>query len=139
MSCCVRSPAASAGFGVAGLAFVYYAVSMAMSMFNKFLLTEFDDGKFKFPLCMTAVHLVLKFLLSAACLRAPCCGGGQQAGFGLRSVSKRDFFLLVLPIGVCTALDISLSNISLLTVTLTLYTIGERARAGPLLPLLVLY
>jgi hypothetical protein len=128
LSCCVRSPAGMAALQVAALALVYYAVSITMSMFNKYLLTEFDGGQFKFPLCMTTVHLILKFGLSAACLKSPC---GQPGGLSFRTVSRRDFVYLILPIGVCTALDISLSNISLLTVTLTLYTIGARMCRPP--------
>ena len=103
------------------LAFLYYTVSIAMSLFNKYILTSFDGGDFKYPLSMTCVHLILKFLLSAAVLGFPCC---RMSAPWLLGGSKKEFWTLVLPIGVCTALDIGLSNVSLLTVTLTLYTIG---------------
>jgi solute carrier family 35 protein C2 len=88
--------------------------------FNKWLLGSFAGGTFRFPFSTTVVHLVMKYALSAACLGMPCF---RRGGCGLGS-TRPDILYLIVPIGVATALDICLSNFSLLSVTLTLYTIG---------------
>ena len=114
---------------VAALACVYYATSIGMSLFNKWILYSFADGQFSFPLISTTVHVTMKFIFAALCLGCP--GRGPFA-----ATTRKDFGWLILPIGAATALDIGLSNYSLLTVSLTLYTIGE-SRRGDVLPSLL--
>ena len=100
---------------------MYYAVSITMSMIQKYMLTRFADGEFQFPLTMTCVHMSIKVLLSAVALGFPC----RRRGSCTMGLPRRDYLLFVVPIAAATAGDIALSNVALLTVTLTIYTIGK--------------
>jgi hypothetical protein len=110
---------------IASLAFLFYATSLGMSLTNKWVYETF-----KFPLTATAVHVAMKFLMSAAVLGCPCV---RRAPGPLTSASRHDLLWLVAPIGVATALDIALTNYAVLNLHLTLVTIGVwrwRGRAG---------
>jgi solute carrier family 35, member C2 len=63
----------------------------------------------------TAAHMIMKFILS----RIWAC----SAAIEIESVSWSYVLLIAVPIGVATALDVMLSNFSLMYITLTLYTI----------------
>lgn len=112
-----RSRRARQALLVGSLAFLYYAVSTGMSMTNKWMY-----GRFKFPLTATAVHVAMKFLMSAVALGLPCLRRGPGP---LTSTSRQDMVRLVVPIGVATALDISLTNVAVQSLHLTLVTIGK--------------
>ena len=43
--------------------FLWYAVSISFTMFNKWFLDEWEGG-FRFPICTTSGHMIIKFLLT---------------------------------------------------------------------------
>lgn len=92
----------------------WFATSITLTLYNKWLIDRYG---FHFPISMTTFHFALKFLLAAAAMRA----------YGLKRVpaAETSTFLgyRVLPTALCTAADIAFSNLSMLYVTVSIYTI----------------
>lgn len=103
------------GATVAGWLCVWYLLSIGLTMYNRWLFALYD---FHFPLLVTAVHLGIK---------APAARGAM-ALLGLAppvltsAGAWRHLLTRVAPTGVATALDISLSNLALLHLSVTIYT-----------------
>ncbi|KAI9096991.1 triose-phosphate transporter family-domain-containing protein [Phlyctochytrium arcticum] len=94
----------------------WYATSLPLSIFNKWLLSE-EHYDFKFPLFATTIHMVIQFTFSLICVTF----------FWPRMrpttyPSWKDYGSKVMPCGVATGLDIGLSNQSLQIITLSFYT-----------------
>ena len=90
----------------------WFVVSIFMTIYNKWLFSIFG---LKFPLLVTSVHIAIKVPLAAAAMR-------------LLQVPRLHFeprvlWWQVMPTGFATALDIGLSNLSFLFITVTYYTI----------------
>ena len=87
-----------------GRTFLYISMwictSAAVILFNKYILTKTG---FKFPITLTAIHMlfgsVLSFLLCRVCKLFPTLG-----------MTGRDYLHYVAPIGVLFALVLSLAN-----------------------------
>ncbi len=92
----------------------WFATSITLTLFNKWLIDRYG---FHFPLSMTAFHFALKFLLAAAAMRA----------YGLKRVPAAEtpayLGYRVLPTALCTATDIAFSNLAMLHITVSIYTI----------------
>lgn len=84
-------------------------------MFNKWVLTDYRGG-FHYSTIYTTIHMFVQLLLSRLWYRL-------YHDEVIEPVSWRVFLRTVMPIGIATAVDIMLSNMSLMFVTLTLYTI----------------
>nr|XP_015220302.1 PREDICTED: solute carrier family 35 member C2 [Lepisosteus oculatus]XP_015220303.1 PREDICTED: solute carrier family 35 member C2 [Lepisosteus oculatus]XP_015220304.1 PREDICTED: solute carrier family 35 member C2 [Lepisosteus oculatus] len=99
-----------------GLVLFYYAFSIGITFYNKWLMKGFH-----FPLFMTLVHLVMIFCLSALTRSA------MQGWTGKPRVllSWTQYLTKVAPTAVATALDIGLSNWSFLFITISLYTMTK--------------
>jgi hypothetical protein len=94
----------------------WYSLSTCLSLFNKWFLGTQQYG-FAYPLLLTSCHFFLQFALSAAVL-ALFCGRFRPT----RPVTWAEYGARVVPSGVATALDIGLSNYSLVFLTLSFYT-----------------
>eukprot|EP01041_Mallomonas_annulata_P011589 gene11589-24258_t len=99
---------------IAAFTFLWYAISVSFTIFNKWFLSEWEGG-FEYPILCSTVHLSMKFVLTRLWVR---CNGihFEPVSFGV--VTK-----IVIPIGIATAMDIMLSNVSLLHISVTLYTV----------------
>lgn len=88
----------------------WYASSISMTLFNKYLFSQYG---FRFPVFATMFHSTGIFLVTWAilsnCMTKP-------------NISRKVFFKFVVPVGVFAGLDIALSNMSYLYITVTLYT-----------------
>lgn len=99
---------------VISIAFLWYSISLSLTIFNKWFMQEWHGG-FNFPIFITGVHMVMKFVISRIWSWSP-------------SVEKIDpvpwstFLLVVFPIGALTAMDIVLGNTSILYLPLTTVT-----------------
>ena len=91
----------------------WYLSSVTLTLFNKWILGYWVPS-FQFPLAMTLCHMVLKGVIAATwiCVRR----------VPLPHISLRDFLVQACPIGASTGLDIALSNLSFLFVTVSFYT-----------------
>ena len=97
-------------FNLAG----WFAVSISVTIYNKWLFSYFG---LRFPLLVTSVHIALKIPLAVA---AMCLLGVPR----LRLARNRQTLQLGIT-GCATALDIGLSNLSFLFISVTVYTIGK--------------
>lgn len=98
---------------------LWYAVSIGMTLFNKWFLRVWADGGYPFATTMTCVNMFVKMLLSRVVDR--CCRGDN--GSRMARLAPAAYWKLAVPIGLCTALDIMLSNLSLFYITVTVYTV----------------
>lgn len=97
---------------------LWYAVSIGMTLFNKWFLRVWAGGGYPFATTMTCINMFVKCLLSRLLDR---CSG--DAGGSMLALPANIYWKLAVPIGLCTALDIMLSNLSLFYITVTFYTI----------------
>ncbi|CAB1415682.1 unnamed protein product [Pleuronectes platessa] len=99
-----------------GLVLLYYSFSIGITFYNKWLMRGFH-----YPLFMTLVHLTIIFCLSSLTRRAMQCWTGKSRVI----LSWSDYLIKVAPTALATALDIGLSNWSLLFITISLYTMTK--------------
>lgn len=138
-----QSPAASTGgsrrkvsrvplqhaLDVGSLVVLWYAISIGMTLFNKWFLRVFAGGGFPFATTMTCANMFIKCALSRLVHACSSCGSNSSSSSGRRQAARpmalgaRAYWRLAVPIGLCTALDIMLSNLSFLYITVTFYTI----------------
>lgn len=104
------------GLRTVGLVLLYYAFSIGITFYNKWLMTAFH-----FPLFMTLVHLTINFCLSALTRRLMQCWTGKPRIV----LNWTDYLRKVAPTAIATALDIGLSNWSFLFITISLYTMTK--------------
>ncbi|GAQ81621.1 hypothetical protein KFL_000850370 [Klebsormidium nitens] len=95
---------------------LWYLFSILLSLYNKFLLGA-KMGKFPAPLLMTTCHFIMQFCFSALLLHS--CGSYFRPSSKL---TWFDYVTKVLPTGTGTAIDVGLSNLSLVLVTVSFYT-----------------
>jgi len=93
---------------------MWYLISVTLTLYNKWLFSVYD---FHFPLTTTAYHFALKMPMARIALvvfgMAPFSWTGHNAAIWFR----------IIPTGAATSLDVALSNLSFLYITVTYYTI----------------
>lgn len=99
---------------IAGFTFLWYAISVTFTIFNKWFLNEWEGG-FKFPIMCSCIHLIMKFGLTRIWV--------SFNHIPMEPISWSVVFRVVIPIGVATAMDIMCSNVSLMYISVTLYTV----------------
>ncbi|XP_020491007.1 solute carrier family 35 member C2 [Labrus bergylta] len=104
------------GLRTVGLVLLYYAFSIGITFYNKWLMKDF-----RYPLFMTLVHLTIIFCLSTLTRRAMQLWTGKPR----ITLNWRDYLRKVAPTALATALDIGLSNWSFLFITISLYTMTK--------------
>uniref|UniRef100_A0A672J3F2 Solute carrier family 35 member C2 n=1 Tax=Salarias fasciatus TaxID=181472 RepID=A0A672J3F2_SALFA len=104
------------GLRTVGLVLLYYVFSIGITFYNKWLMKGFH-----YPLFMTLVHVVMIFSLSAVTRWLLQCWTGKPRVV----LSWTLYFRKVAPTALATALDIGLSNWSLLFITISLYTMTK--------------
>ncbi len=91
----------------------WFSISVSFTIFNKWLMQLWMGG-FDYPILMTTLHMAIKVLIS----RVWICFRNEP----VPSLSWAQTLKLVIPIGIFTASDIMLSNLSILYIPLSLYT-----------------
>ncbi|XP_077192275.1 solute carrier family 35 member C2 isoform X1 [Paroedura picta] len=104
----------------AGLVLLYYAFSIGITFYNKWLMKSFG-----FPLFMTLLHLLVIFALSGAAraVRGRCAPPARRPRAPL--LPWPGYLRRVAPAALSTALDVGLSNWSFLYITVSLYTMTK--------------
>ncbi|XP_066314996.1 probable sugar phosphate/phosphate translocator At1g06470 [Miscanthus floridulus] len=107
---------------VIGLIACWYTLSTCLTLYNKEMLGK-QMWKFPAPFLMNTVHFTLQAVASRAIVWF------QQRGLegGPSKMSWKDYCLRVVPTALATALDINLSNISLVFITVTFATMCKSA------------
>ncbi|KAL2937509.1 hypothetical protein RDABS01_020958 [Bienertia sinuspersici] len=95
---------------------VWYTFSLFLTLYNKSLLGD-HMGKFPAPLLMNTFHFAMQAVLSKAITWI----WYERFHKGLR-MSWRDYFSKVFPTALATALDVNLSNASLVFISVTFAT-----------------
>lgn len=103
------------------LILMWYFFSTLLTVYNKTLLGD-DMGKFPAPLLMNTVHFAMQAILSK----------GITYFWSHRfepsvPMSRKDYFMRVVPTSLATALDINLSNVSLVFISVTFATMCKSA------------
>ncbi|XP_059291575.1 probable sugar phosphate/phosphate translocator At1g06470 [Lycium ferocissimum] len=100
---------------------VWYSVSLFLTLYNKTLLGD-HLGKFPAPLLMNTVHFTMQAVLSKA-----ITGFWSQRFQPTVMMSWRDYSLKVVPTALTTAMDVNLSNASLVFISVTFATMCKSA------------
>ncbi|XP_013723202.2 probable sugar phosphate/phosphate translocator At1g06470 [Brassica napus] len=100
---------------------VWYTFSTFLTLYNKTLLGD-DLGKFPAPLLMNTIHFSIQAVLSK--MITWYWSGRFQPDV---TMSWRDYFIRVVPTALATALDINLSNESLVFISVTFATMCKSA------------
>ncbi|KAK2982612.1 hypothetical protein RJ640_024672, partial [Escallonia rubra] len=103
------------------LILVWYTFSTFLTLYNKTLLGD-DMGRFPAPLLMNTVHFTMQAVLSKG-----ITWFWSQRFKSSVIMSWRDYFLRVVPTALGTALDINLSNASLVFISVTFATMCKSA------------
>ncbi|DBA91746.1 hypothetical protein WJX77_007198 [Trebouxia sp. C0004] len=118
----LRDPVTRTALGNLGLILTWYFFSTLLSLWNRKLVGEghgvFGKGAFPAPLLMTGIQFAIQNLLARAVLKV----GIVQRSANAVELDWHQYSRQVLPNGVCTGLDIGLSNFSLALITLSFYT-----------------
>jgi solute carrier family 35 protein C2 len=125
---------------VAALSAGWYAVSVSLTLFNR-LVIGYGGAKFSLPAVLTTCHMVVKGILATATalvagtrrLRPeiaalplwPRMRATGRALIHTQGLTQRVVLFTLVPIGVATALDVWLSNLSLRTIAVSTYTVAK--------------
>ncbi|KAG6420723.1 hypothetical protein SASPL_117260 [Salvia splendens] len=102
------------------LILAWYAISTFLTLYNKTLLGD-DLGKFPAPLLMNTIHFVMQAALSTAITWY------WPEMFHSSVMSWSDYFARVVPTALSTAMDVNLSNASLVFISVTFSTMCKSA------------
>ncbi|KAL0306761.1 UNVERIFIED_CONTAM: putative sugar phosphate/phosphate translocator [Sesamum radiatum] len=97
------------------LILVWYTFSTFLTLYNKTLLGD-DMGKFPAPLLMNTIHFAMQAVLSMGITWF------WSDRFHSSVMSWNDYFVRVVPTALSTALDVNLSNASLVFISVTFAT-----------------
>ncbi|KAI7754643.1 hypothetical protein M8C21_021511 [Ambrosia artemisiifolia] len=103
------------------LILMWYIFSTLLTLYNKTLLGD-DMGRFPAPLLMNTIHFSMQAVLSR----------GITYFWSHRfeptvPIARKDYFMRVVPTALATALDINLSNASLVFISVTFATMCKSA------------
>ncbi|KAK4438894.1 putative sugar phosphate/phosphate translocator [Sesamum alatum] len=102
------------------LILVWYTFSTFLTLYNKTLLGD-DMGKFPAPLLMNTIHFAMQAVLSTGITWF------WSDRFHSSVMSWKDYFVRVVPTALSTALDVNLSNASLVFISVTFATMCKSA------------
>lgn len=96
----------------------WFFFSAILSSYNKYV---FGKGHMSFPcpLFMTSIHFLVQWIFSVA---ACACFPEQLGSKRVAIMTWKEWAIVSVPCGLVTALDVGLSNLSLVRITLTFYT-----------------
>jgi solute carrier family 35 protein C2 len=96
----------------------WFFFSALLSSYNKYV---FGNGHMAFPcpLLLTSIHFLIQWVFSYfACALFPDRLGTER----VQRMTWKEWALISMPCGLITALDVGLSNLSLVSITITFYT-----------------
>lgn len=101
------------------LTLAWFGLSTCLALFNKALFGQ-RKGGFPAPLLLTSVQFLMQYLIAAATLRfvLPRMRPRRPIPWGV-------YLRQVAPVGVVMGMDIGLSNLSLVYVTVSFYTLAK--------------
>ncbi|XP_024991800.1 probable sugar phosphate/phosphate translocator At1g06470 [Cynara cardunculus var. scolymus] len=100
---------------------MWYIFSTSLTLYNKTLLGD-DMGRFPAPLLMNTVHFTMQAVLSRGITYF-----WSQRSEPTIAMSWKDYFMRVVPMSLATALDVNLSNASLVFISVSFATMCKSA------------
>ncbi|KAJ9554021.1 hypothetical protein OSB04_018066 [Centaurea solstitialis] len=100
---------------------MWYIFSTLLTLYNKTLLGD-DMGRFPAPLLMNTVHFTMQAVLS----RCITYFWSRRSEPDI-SMTWKDYFMRVVPMSLATALDVNLSNASLVFISVSFATMCKSA------------
>ncbi|XP_042449419.1 probable sugar phosphate/phosphate translocator At1g06470 [Zingiber officinale] len=101
---------------------VWYTLSTCLTVYNKTLLGD-NLGKFPAPLLMNTIHFSLQAIFSNVIVYIQ----SRNSESSNNIMTWKDYFARVIPTAIGTALDVNLSNESLVYITVTFATMCKSA------------
>lgn len=96
----------------------WFACSAALSAYNKVIFGA-KRGAFPCPLLLTSIHFLVQWTFSYSVSSAfPNFFGGNE----VKAMSWKKYLSVSIPCGLVTALDVGLSNLSLVRISITFFT-----------------
>mmetsp|Transcript_25650 Transcript_25650/g.59767 ORF Transcript_25650/g.59767 Transcript_25650/m.59767 type:complete len:413 (-) Transcript_25650:116-1354(-) len=111
--CCPNTQVLQAHNRVCSLVLGWYSTSITLLLFNKWVIAEWQDAGLRFPVFYTMNHMFLKGIFALLYHIITCRE--------MPSLNRKVLWGTVL-VGVCTGLDVALSNLSLQYLTASFYT-----------------
>jgi solute carrier family 35 protein C2 len=96
----------------------WFFFSAILSSYNKYVFGE-RHMNFPCPLLLTSVHFLVQWLFSTV---ACACFPEQLGSKRVAIMTWKEWAIISVPCGLVTAFDVGLSNLSLVRITLTFYT-----------------
>ena len=93
----------------------FFTCSIALTFYNKWLFQSFN-----FPLLVTLIHFLTQFVLAGLIRSVMSCSRSSPILLSWSAYCKR-----IYPAGVTAALDIGLSNMSMMFITVSLYVMSK--------------
>lgn len=98
----------------------WFLFSSLLSIYNKKVFGK-DEQAFPCPLLMTTVHFLMQWIFSVVACRCFKSLGGER----VTTMNWREWALISLPCGLVTSGDVGLSNLSMVSISLTIYTMAK--------------
>ena len=96
----------------------WFVFSAAITSYNKYVFGE-SHMAFPCPLLLTSVHFALQWAFSYG---TTSCYSDVLGGTRVKAMLWKEFLSISIPCGLVTSLDVGLSNMSMVFITLTFYT-----------------
>lgn len=104
------------------LTFLWYSISISFTIYNKWLMGSFKGG-FDYPITTTLMHTIVKYIFSTIWI-------SYFYGNTITPVSLEVYTNIIVPIGLSTGLDITMSNVAVSFLTISVYTIIKATVVG---------
>lgn len=97
----------------------WFVSSAALSAYNKYVFGESGKVAFPCPLLLTSIHFLSQWVFSTSiCAIFPQATGLPR----IQQMNWTEFWSVSIPCGMVTAADVGLSNLSMVYISLTFYT-----------------
>ena len=106
------------------LVLTWFATSTGLAMFNKQILGA-KRGGFPAPLFLTSMQFAIQFVLARIAVRAWVTDHAERKRGRREEVPHDVYWRAVAPVGATMGLDIALSNLSLVFITVSVYTVAK--------------
>jgi solute carrier family 35 protein C2 len=106
------------------LTLAWFATGLGLALFNKQILGQ-KRGGFPAPLLLTAIQFAMQFLFAKTAMRMGVIEQAERKNGRREPVPNDVYWKSLAPVGITMGLDIALSNLSLVFVTVSAYTVAK--------------
>lgn len=102
---------------------IWWIVHLSLYIIHQYIHLYFITIRrhgFNFPMILTAIHMILKYIITRIWSSTSCAPKVESISTGL-------LFGIVIPIGICTSADVVFSNAAIFYLPLTMFTVIKGA------------